>query len=90
MIMENVEEIIVKKNYHELSGDERELIGELAGTEEEFEQMKFLFSQMEMMKDREVLEPRAFSINESSSVCISFFLPLFASALANSSFAIPL
>jgi hypothetical protein len=59
MIMENVEEIIVKKNYHELSGDERELIGELAGTEEEFEQMKFLFSQMEMMKDREVLEPRA-------------------------------
>ncbi|TNF49760.1 MAG: hypothetical protein EP305_01905 [Bacteroidetes bacterium] len=57
--MDNVEEIIVKKNYHELSGDERELIGELAGTEEEFEQMKFLFSQMEMMKDTEVLEPRA-------------------------------
>jgi len=59
MNMDNVDEIIAKKNYHELSGAERELISELAGTEEEFEQMKFLFSQMEMMKDADVFEPRA-------------------------------
>jgi hypothetical protein len=58
MIMEDVEKIIATKQYHELSGDERVLVSELADNEEEFDQMKFVFAQMEAMRLNDKVEPR--------------------------------
>lgn len=50
--MKNIEQLIVEKSFHELDSNERAFVKELASNEAEFNHIKMLLSNVEMLKNQ--------------------------------------